>query len=630
MCGICGSISPYDPVAEVRAMLPKLAHRGPDDEGLWSNRNVALGHRRLAIVDLSQAGHQPMVAADGSLASVVNGEIYNYPDLRMELERSGASFQSHSDSEVVLHAYRAHGTAAFSKLNGMFAFGLYDVARERLFLVRDRLGIKPLYYWHDPQAHRLLFASEIKAILAAANRSRWSIDPEGLRQYLSCENLLGDRSLFRDVRCLAPGSFLEVGRHGVRIETYWSPSFQKLAPAMSYSEASLRFSSTFEAAVGRHLMGDVAVASYVSAGFDSTLVAAEAARRLTEPPHAFTGTFDRGGWYDEGSGARIVARHIGSPITEVTIDAAAFAAEFDHVVLALDEPRMGTGAFSQYMVAKAAAREFKVILTGHGGDELFSGYPIFKNAALADAKSIGDALVTLASMRPAEMPHIAYFAARRLFPGGASGELPALFPAARQHAALRPHARDAIAAFRSTGPLEDCLASASSTYERVMLTYLRAYLPGLLVVEDKISMAHSLESRTPFLDNEMVDFSLAIPPQVKLEGGQLKSLIKEAARQRLPAELFSLPKRGFPTPLSYWLRGPLNEWLRLRLTGPESRLGRLFEPQYVVDEVECYLRSWRRSFRPLDELPTHRIWMLLCLESWLRQMEKEYGVTLEL
>jgi asparagine synthase (glutamine-hydrolysing) len=611
-------------------MLPRLAHRGPDDEGLWSRHNVALGHRRLSIVDLSAAGHQPMVSAEGSLASVVNGEIYNYPDLRAELERTGASFRSHSDSEVVLHAYRAYGTAAFAKLNGMFAFAIYDVERGRLFLVRDRLGIKPVYYWYDPETRHLLFASEIKAILAAANRSRWSIDPEGLSQYLSCENLLGDRSLFRDIHCLGPGSFLDVGRDGLRIETYWSPSFATMAPGMSYTEASRRFDTTFGAAVGRHLMGDVSVASYVSSGFDSTLVAAEAARRLSDPPHAFTGTFDKGGWYDEGSGARIVARHIGSPITEVTIHADAFASEMDHVVLALDEPRMGTGAFSQYMVAKAAAREFKVILTGHGGDELFSGYPVFKNAALVDAGNIGDAFATLASMRPAELPHIAYFTARRLFPGGASGELPVLFDAARKRGALRPLVHDAIAGCRSTGPLEDILCSARSAYERVLLTYLRAYLPGLLVVEDKISMAHSLESRTPFLDNEMVEFSLTIPPQVKLEGGSLKALIKEAAKQRLPAELFQLPKRGFPTPLSHWLRGPLNDWLRRRLTGPESRLGRLFETQYVAGEVERYLGSWRRNVRPLDELPTHRMWMLLSLESWLRQAEEKYGVTLEL
>lgn len=628
MCGICGSVSPRDATADVRLMLPRLVHRGPDDEGLWSMHNVALGHRRLSIVDLSSAGHQPMIDADGQLAAVVNGEIYNYPELRSELEHIGAVFRSNSDSEIVLHTYKTYGSAGFAKFNGMFAFALYDVAQRRLLLVRDRIGIKPVYYWHDPSVGRFLFASEIKAILAAAGRARWPIDPEGLGHYLSFENMLGDRTLFSGIHCLPPASRLELDAGGLRVETYWRPSIGN--GAITFPDAVEHFSDKFGAAVGRHLMGDVPIASYMSSGFDSTLVASEAARKSANPPHAYTGTFAEGGWYDETSSARLVASHIGAPMTEVVIGADDFAAELDNVVRALDEPRMGTGAFSQYMVAKSAAQSFKVILTGHGGDELFSGYPVFKNAALADARNLHKLFTAAASIKPAEVPHLAYFIARRFTPGGAPGELPLLFSSRQIGVALQNQARAAVFGTNSYSPIENISDSAQSAYERVLLTYLKVYLPGLLVVEDKISMAHSLESRTPFLDNEILDLSLSLSPDVKLTGGALKAIIKAKARDQLPAALFSLPKRGFPTPLSRWLRGTLADWLRQRLTGPDSRLNKIFLPEFVASEVEHYIGSWRRGIRPLDEIQTHRMWMLLCLESWLRQTEDLYGVELVL
>lgn len=628
MCGICGSVSPRDATEDVKLMLPRLVHRGPDSEGIWSKQKVALGHRRLSIVDLSSAGHQPMVDASEKYAVVVNGEIYNYPDLRVELERAGAVFRSHSDSEIVLHIYKAYGSAGFEKLNGMFAFALYDVDQQRLLLVRDRIGIKPIYYWHDEQSGRLLFASEIKAILAAAGRQRWPIDPEALRQYLSFENLLGERSLFAGIHCLPPASRLVFDPTGMRVETYWSPH---IAPrSMEFSEAVGTFKEVFGSAVGRHLMGDVPIASYLSAGFDSTLVASEVVRRVAKAPHAFTGTFAEGAWFDETSSAKVVADHIGAELSQVVIGADDFAGEIDNVIRALDEPRMGIGAFSQYMVAKSAAKSYKVILTGHGGDEFFSGYPVFKSAALADAQGPLEKVAALGALKTTEFPHLAYFLMRNFAQDGTPSELPLLFNSRKIARGINARSKDAILAARDLGPIADAIMNAKSAYERVFLTYLRIYLPGLLVVEDKISMAHSLESRTPFIDNEVVDFAFSVPPSVKLAGGQLKAIIKAHAKNQLPAELFSLPKRGFPTPLSAWLRGRLADWLRQRLTGPNTRLNKIFAPGFVANEVERYIGSWRRGFRPLDEIQTHRMWMLLSLESWLRQTEELYGVELVL
>lgn len=629
MCGICGARSLGYAESAVRAMLPKLAHRGPDDEGIWTAGSISLGHRRLSIVDLSSAGHQPMTAYGGELALVANGEIYNYPDLRRELEASGVVFRSGSDSEVILHAYRMHGPDAFARLNGMFAFALIDLSQDRLFLVRDRMGIKPIYYYEDTRTGALLFASEIKAILAAAGRASWRIDPEALSQYLRFQNLFGSASLFAGIKLLPPGSMLISDPQGVRTETYWSPQPQG-SPSSSFAEDAVAFHQTFQASVRRHLMSDVPVASYLSSGFDSTLVASSASAMLAEPPTAYTGTFSEGGWYDEMSGARRIAEHIGAPINSVTIGPQDLADNLDPLVLALDEPRMGLGAISQYMVAKAAAAHHKVILAGHGGDELFSGYPVFKAAALLAPDSLAGFMRILRSVRVSELPPLVYFLARRLFGGGGPGHLPVLFGESRLARGLSRVAREKLAAIPTNAPAATTGNSAKSSYEELLLTYLSIYLPGLLVVEDKISMAHALETRTPFLDNELVDLSLRISPTNKLHQGNLKAIIKQEARSFLPSEIFNLPKRGFPTPLAAWLRGPLKGWTKARLTSPGNPLTLIFEPHFLASEVERYLGSPLRRIRPLDDIQTHRMWMLLSLESWLRQTRSVHGVQLEL
>jgi asparagine synthase (glutamine-hydrolysing) len=632
MCGICGCAGVQDNPDRVATMLGCLTHRGPDDRGVWHTQGLTLGHRRLAIVDLSKDGHQPMTTADGALTAVVNGEIYNYPDLRRVLEANGATFRSHSDSEVVLHAYRASGTASFSQFNGMFAYGLWDDVAQKLFVVRDRLGIKPVYYWHDPSTGMFCFASEIKALLVASGRSDWQIDAESLGQYLTYENLLGDRTLFEGIRMVPPGHYLEYDHGKIRIECYWQPEIPQASGPADFDDAVIQFKTTLASSVGRHLMSDVPVACYLSAGFDSSTVCAAAASRMPEKPLAFTGHFAAGSWYDESAGAAIVADHISVPIRKTEISADDFAQHLDHVVRSLDEPRMGHGAFSQFMVARAAAAERKVILTGHGGDELFSGYPVFKLASLVTKIRNFDWTIVsdIRSLKISELPHLVYFAMKWMMGDRDSLFLPILFDPKEQNRILDPSVFRAVDTARSKNPFQNIVKRARNLHERILLTYLKVYLPGLLVVEDKISMAHSLEARTPLLDNAMVDLSLSIQENIKLHNGILKAIVREAGIGVLPGELYTMPKRGFPTPLAAWLRGPLAGWLRDRLCGPHSRLSRIFKAEYAAHAVESYLHSWRRHVRPLDEIATHRIWMLLCLESWLRQTEELYGVSIRL
>jgi asparagine synthase (glutamine-hydrolysing) len=624
MCGICGIYGEPPSERAVDAMLDAMRRRGPDGTGKWSDGHITLGHRRLAIVDLSERGRQPMLAADGAVVITVNGEIYNYPELRAELEAGGAIFQSDCDSETVIHAYRRWGVDSFSRYNGMFAFALWETAKKCLFLVRDRVGIKPLYYWQN--GGRTYFASDVQAIIAASGKCSWEISLQGLSQYLAYENRFGAATMFEGIHMLLPGHYLQIDAYGHQERAY--AEIEPGVPMAGDYEATLaRFRDEFQAAVRRHLMSDVPVACYLSAGFDSAIVASVAADMLGNgSPATFTGTFREGGWYDEASGAALVAQRRGLSNTRVEITAESFRDAFDDMVFALEEPRMGTGALSQYLVAQRAAETHKIVLTGHGGDELFSGYPVFKFALLSRylRERPMAFLRLLATLRLSELPHVAYFALSSLR-GGGKAFLPRLFSDAEQAAGLRPEFRAQPEPKASTTSVR---ASGGDRYGAIVGQYLRDYLPGLLVVEDKISMAHGLESRTPFLDNELIAFALSIDEATKLEGGRLKSITREAARGVLPSELFALPKRGFPTPLAKWLRGELASWMEERVLGRDTILTELFRREFLERTVAAYRKSWRRRVRPLDEIATHRIWMLLCLESWLRQYRDRMGVRL--
>lgn len=632
MCGICGIFGgPTGArVDRTQAMMARLHHRGPDGQSHWSDEQVALGHNRLAIVDLSDAGTQPMTSVDGRFTCVVNGEIYNYPELREELEAAGHVFRSDCDSEVVLPLFEAYGEAGLTRLNGMFALAIWEPATGRLLLARDRLGIKPLYY-HMGANGEVLFASEIKALFGALDTDSWAIDPEGLAQYLTYQNQFGATTLFKDIKVLEPGCTLEISATGIVHNRFWDATIPSQG-SMDFEAAKSDFQQTLEQSIARHLMSDVGVASYLSAGFDSTAVASAAAKQLPQPPMTFTGRFPEGGWYDEMSGAALVAKNIDAPHFPVDITATRAMEEMDNLARALDAPQMGMGALPQYLVAKSAAEHSKVILTGHGGDELFSGYPVFKMAGLLTEmrRGFGHAWRALRAVRRSELPHIGYFTLS-LLRGGAGGYLlPVLFSKKHQHRALDARVWQALENQDPAAPLRKIKTGASNLYERILTTYLKIYLPGLLTVEDKISMAHALESRTPLLDNAMVDLSLSIAPETKLQGGVLKAIVKEGARDLLPAELYTMPKRGFPTPLGTWLRGPMEQWMTQRLTGANNPLRRLFKPAYLEATVRSYQRSLGRKWRPLDELPSHRMWMLLSLEAWLRQTEETWNIRLDI
>lgn len=626
MCGIAGFVGPLaqqgaQAETAIAQMIQRMLHRGPDGQGYWGDAHagVMLGHARLAIVDTSEAGRQPMHL--GHLHAVVNGEIYNYPELRRELEtRYGAQFASHCDSEVVLHGYAHEGTAFFARMNGMFAFALYDAATRRLMLVRDRVGIKPVYYC--ARAEGLFFASEIKGLLAPFSGSDWAVDAVGLSQYLSFQTALAGRTLFAGVSLLRPGYMLSVSLDAPQqydVSRYVGMA-SHMPPVTTFEQARHAFRDVFEASVSRHLLSDVPIAGYISAGMDSATVLHTAAHALVAngPMHAFTGRFpDETDWYDESSVAAEAVAAFGGVHCPVDITPTDFDQQLDAVVAALDEPKMGMGAFSQFVVARQVAARFKVVLTGHGGDELFAGYPIFKLARMANWRHL----------RRSELPHVVYFllsALRRLFQPEFGRYLPVLWSRRAQRKLLARPLADA----GYWQPLALLHTSSMTLGERIEATYMQEYLPNLLVVEDKISMVHRLESRTPFLDHALLDLSQRIAMEVKLHDGTLKALIKDYARQHLPAIYFSQPKRGFPTPLRRWLRTTHTHLLTERLLAEGSPLWRILSREEVRAQVDAYLHSWRRHLRPLDEIQSHRMWQLLCLESWVRQWQQHYGIRL--
>ena len=618
MCGIAGMLGPAAHPSRIEAMLARLQHRGPDGQGQWHAPHVALGHTRLAIVDTSEAGRQPMHL--GPLHAVVNGEIYNYPELRRDLEvRFGAVFASHCDSEVVLHGYAHEGEAFFARMNGMFAVALYDETTAQLLLVRDTMGIKPLYYCQHQG--NLYFASEIKALFAAMPVTSWPIDRQGLAEYLCYQTALAGRTLFQHVALVRPGQILaaDVTDPSTLRERSVPVQPRAIVAPSDFTKAVQDFTDVFEASVQRHLLSDVPIASYLSAGIDSACVTAVAAEHSAAPMHAFTGRFPASnGWYDETTAAAQAVQHLKGQHHVVDIHPQDLETALDAVIDALDEPKMGMGAFSQYMVAKAVARQFKVVLTGHGGDELFAGYPLFKLTRLA----------SILRLRRSELPHLVYFALsalRRWFQPEYGRYLAVLWSQRAQRAlfgqALVPSPQASLVQLH---------AGQRSFAGRMQASYLHEYLPNLLVVEDKISMAHQLESRTPWLDQAMLALSQATPMRHKLHGGVLKAIPKAYAPKMLPESYLRQPKRGFPTPLRQWLRSPENHLLESRLVQPDSALHALIAPATLAKEVARFRRSWYRHIRPLDEIQSHRMWQLLSLESWLRQWQQRYGIRLVL
>jgi asparagine synthase (glutamine-hydrolysing) len=580
MCGIAGICSRdaelEAPGGRLAAMLASIAHRGPDASGTFVDDGVALGARRLAIIDLS-GGDQPIYNEDGTICLVYNGEIYNFPELRERLLAQGHVFRTQTDSETIVHLYEERGPRLVEDLNGMFAFALWDSSRRRLLVARDRLGVKPLYYAWDGE--RLVFASEVRALLAGGY-VRPELDPDAFVELLTFQNVISFQSLFRGVRLLPPATTLTLDGSGLATETYWEP-LPRLDESVAAEELVERVRETFDEAVERQLIADVEVASYLSSGIDSSSVSASAARRLARLT-TFTTGFDVSGavgmeaGFDEREDAAAFARELGTHHHELLLDSHDLEMVLPRVVLHLEEPRMNF-SYPNYLTAGLASRWVKVVLSSVGGDELFGGYPWrYEHAGQPDFLDsyygAWSRLLTRDELAEGVAISVDLERPRRLYD-------------------------EAMAV---TDGLPDI--------ERILSYELRTYLHGLLLVEDKLSMAHSLESRVPFLDNALVDLALTIPASVKLDGGVSKSLFRNAMRGRLPEAVLARGKTGFVPPQGTWFGRP--GYLDDVLLSDRARARGLYAPGFVERLIEEH-RAGIRNRRLV-------LWTLLCLEWWHR------------
>jgi asparagine synthase (glutamine-hydrolysing) len=622
MCGIVGVLDTSGaPIGEValRRMTDCVAHRGPDGEGQYSFGPVGLGHRRLSIIDLSDAGHEPMTNEDGNVVLVFNGEIYNFQALRIELEAAGHLFHSRTDTEVIIHGYEEWGDEVLGRLNGMFAFGLYDRLRKRLFLARDRYGIKPLYWTFT--GGKLIFGSEVKSIIAHGDVSV-DVSAAALNEYFSFQNVLSDLTLFEGIRLLPPGHLLAIeAEPGAqpRIRKWWDYPFGCEPLQLTEDEAAEELHRLFVQAVVRQTVSDVPVGAYLSGGMDSGSITSVAGQYLPRL-RTFTGGFDLSSasglelGFDERRAAEMLANRFKTEHYEVVLHAGDMEAVLPELIWHLEDLRVGQ-SYPNYYVARLAGKFVKVVLSGAGGDELFGGYP-WRYYRGMEATSRED-----------------YFGRyygfwQRLV---SDDDKQSLFNSDTRRRVGDASAFDAFrAVFDGYGGRLDCregYVNGSLYFE------LKTFLHGLLVVEDKLSMAHSLETRVPFLDDDLVDFAVRLPAAYKLRnleqgGGGVdentagkrlrndlttndgKIALRRAMSRIIPPEVTERAKQGFSAPDASWFRGESIDYINRLLLDKRAIIYEFLEPAYVARVLDDHT-SGRQNRRLL-------IWSLLCFEWWGR------------
>ena len=619
MCGIAGIINldPDQPVdaERLRRMRDVLRHRGPDGEGLWMEGPVGLAHRRLSIVDIS-GGAQPMTTGNGNAWVVFNGEIYNHPQLKPRLEAMGHRYRTRSDTETILHTYKEAGERCVEQLTGMFAFALWDREKQQLLLGRDRLGIKPLYYALTDK--HLLFASEIKAILASGY-VRPVLNERAIPEYLASGFVSGAETFFRGVRKLLPGRTMAwSARSPLRERRYWQLPETTTDAQFNRMAESEELRERLTESVRSHLMSDVPVGLFLSGGIDSTGLGALMASMVKEPIKTFSVGFpEREG--NELHYARLAARSIHSDHHEVVITGADFFNELPRLIWHEDEPIAFPSSVPLYFVSALAREHVKVVQTGEGSDELFCGYDRYRvtawNQRLGSAYSrvIPSFARRAVSRTVASLPWPARRYLGRTFLTVAPDVRSQFF---ENFAFFGERVRDAILddSLRTMDPFKELMRtyneSSGTILDRMSRTDLQTYLVELLMKQDQMSMAASVESRVPFLDHEFVEHVVALPGEAKLRGFQTKAILRQALRDLIPPQIRTRRKMGFPVPVGSWLKNEFAALVDEFVTSPRA-LGRgLFDADRIKEIADDH-----RS----DRLPHGtQLWLLMNLEIWQR------------
>ncbi|MBI4614029.1 MAG: asparagine synthase (glutamine-hydrolyzing) [Planctomycetes bacterium] len=632
MCGIAGILTLRD-YRNIRNDLVVMnraqVHRGPDGEGIYVGPNgsnapygVGLAHTRLAVID-PQTGHQPMTNETGSVWLTYNGEIYNYLSLREELSSRNHRFASRADSEVIVHLHEEEGACAVRKLNGMFAYAIWDEEARQMTLARDRFGIKPLYYYFDGKT--FAFASEIKALLAA-QVCRAAMNPAGIADYLTLQYCLGDKTLYRDIRHLPAASTAVLALRDemlqLRIERYWEPAYE-IDTHLTEEGFCHRLRELLDDAVGINLQSDVPLGAALSGGLDSSVVATLAASRYGGRLKTFTGHFGDDPAYNETRYAREVAESIGAEWFTVEGGHEDFAGVFDHMMYHMDEPAAGPGLYSQFIISRFAKERVTVLLGGQGGDELFGGYVRFVLAYLEEClrgaifgtQGKGQFVVALESIIPNLDQVRGYVTLLKNFftQGIFSGSERRYFDLIdRMEGVERFITPEFLGQMDTARVYEEFVEEFThpridSLFNRMTRFEMKNPLRALLQVEDRMSMSVSLESRVPLLDHRIAELFATIPPVMKFKGGKLKYLFLRAVENLIPRTILERThKMGFPVPMVEWLQGPLRGFACEMLLGERTRRRGIFD----CAQIERTL--------PKEGKFGRRLWGLLCLEMWCR------------
>jgi len=621
MCGIAGVLEldrRRRPSREsLHRMAKVLAHRGPDEEGFYESGPVGFAHRRLSIIDLA-SGQQPMESADGSVCVVFNGEIYNYPELKVELEQRGHVFRTRSDTEVLLALYVEAGVEAFARLNGMFACAFWDARTSRLVLVRDRLGKKPLYYYRD--AERVVFGSELKAVLAHGGVPR-TLDLGALGEYLTHGYVVGDEAIVKGVRHVAPAEAVIVADGTLSRHSYWRLRFEPAASPPSEAEAIERTTELLQQAVKRRLMSEVPLGAFLSGGIDSSTVVALMARLSPRPVQTFSVGFEERS-HSELDDARRVARHLGTDHHEMIVKPAALDVLPD-LVWHLDEPFGDSSALPTYYVCQAARQHVTVALSGDGGDEVFAGYTRYQRLDQWRQWRRIPGWIRRGVLAPIgrAMPFT--------WPGWnslhAAGRLPddGLAPCLGMYPYILDElcTQDLKAALAGVDPFAHTRALLAESSEldpvsRAQHLDTLQYLPSdILTKVDRMSMANSLEVRAPLLDHTLLEYVATLPVSLKLRGTVSKYLLRQVAGRMLPASVLTKPKQGFAIPEGRWFRGSLRPFAEDVLLDRRS-LGRGFFRRDTVARMLRHHASGARDY-------SRWIWNLILLELWCRRFLDE-------
>jgi asparagine synthase (glutamine-hydrolysing) len=623
MCGIAGKINleiaaPADR-SEISAMLAPMRHRGPDGQGIHLDRNLGLGHLRLSIIDLS-TGDQPMANEDQTIWIVFNGEIYNFQELRQSLLGNGHVFRSRSDTEVIIHAYEQYGPDCVTHLRGMFAFAIWDAKRRRLFMARDRVGIKPLYYCQTARA--FYFASELKAILADPDVSR-EVDPCAIRQFLSFNYLAGEQTLFASIKKLPPGHTLAIENGHVAIHQYWDLRFTGQRWPMPFDQAVEELSGRLKSTVRDHMIADVPVGVLLSGGVDSSAVLSFAVQGTAKKVKTFTVGFDGDQVVDERPYARLAAQQFGTEHYDLSICPEDFWNFLPSYVWHMEEPVCEPPAVALYYVSRMARQHIKVLLSGEGGDEAFAGYPNYPNmlrlqriqqalGPLAPAAGLAASALgglfrlkrfhryavalgqTLASHYFSRTSGPTAFFNRR----AARFLSPEFFQATRSVSPQRTMAR-------LLQPVNGC-----GLLDQMLYADTKTWLPDdLLIKADKMTMANSVELRVPLLDHRVMEFAASLPPQFKLNGFTTKYILKKALSERVPQAIRDRKKTGFPVPYEAWLRTEMKDAVWSVLTDPSTARRGYFRPE----AVEALLKANADGASNAKE-----VFSLLTVELWHR------------